>query len=155
MDAQLNDFLALSSELTGFTPYDLAGTGQARLYLTTILDIVGDANVTALINAFRDVSQREAAAIERGIRIDILSDEKLGPLARNVIKMWYVGSWYELPGEWRERFGENDKDRTFVVSPASYVEGLLWPAIGANPSGAKPLGYGTWADPPRIDERYR
>ena len=151
----LEDFLALSSELTGFTPYDLAGTGQAPLYLQTMRDIAGDDTVTALINAYRNVSQRDGSAIERGIRIDILSDEKFGPLARNLIKMWYVGSWYELPAEWRERFGENDKDRTFVVSPASYVEGLLWPAIGANPSGAKPLGYGTWAMAPNIDERYR
>jgi hypothetical protein len=148
----LEDFLALSAELTGFTTYDLAGTGQASLYLQTMRDIVGDDTVSALIKAFRNI---DANAMERGLRIDILSDERLGPIARNVIKMWYVGSWYELPGEWRERFGENDKDRTFVVSPASYVEGLMWPAIGANPSGAKPLGYGSWAMPPNIDERYK
>lgn len=137
----LEDFLALSAELTGFTTYDLAGTGQAPIYLQTMREIVGDATVNALLDTFRKI---EPAAMERGIRIDILSHEKLGPLARNVIKMWYVGTWYEL-------FGENEKDRTFVVSPASYVEGLMWPAIGANPSGAKPLGYGTWALPPKID----
>lgn len=144
----LEDFLALSAELTGFTRYDLAGTGQAQLYLQTMREIVGEKNVKELLNAFRGIDPN---AMERGLRVTILSDEKLGPIARNVIKMWYVGSWYELPGEWRERFGENDKDRTFVVSPASYVEGLMWPAIGANPSGAKPLGYGSWALPPKID----
>ncbi|HYO83919.1 MAG TPA: hypothetical protein VES20_21125, partial [Bryobacteraceae bacterium] len=38
----------------------------------------------------------------------------------------------------------------FMVSAAAYTEGLLWPAIGANPPGAKGPGYGSWALPPRV-----
>ena len=26
-----------------------------------------------------------------------LSDERLGPMARNIVKLWFVGTWYELP----------------------------------------------------------
>ncbi|HUP50697.1 MAG TPA: hypothetical protein VNA04_18125 [Thermoanaerobaculia bacterium] len=149
------EFLTFSSVLTGFKTFRLRGTGQAEVYFSTVNDIVGEGMVKELLETFRGVVRGagdDAAAFERGLRREILSDGKLGPVARHVIKLWYVGIWYELPGEWREAYGENEKDRTFVVSPVSYTEGLLWPAIGANPSGAKPLGYGMWATPPRIEE---
>jgi hypothetical protein len=55
-----------------------------------------------------------------------------------------------MPRDWRERFGGSAEDRDHVPSPQSYTEGLLWPAVGANPAGAKPFGYGMWAKPPRV-----
>ena len=86
----------------------------------------------------------------RGLRRDVFSHPKLGPVARALVKLWYVGTWYGLPTEWREAYGENELDRPFVVSSDSYTEGLIWPAIGANPPGAKPFGYGMWATAPRV-----
>lgn len=151
----LDDFLALSSALTGFSVFRLKGTGQAAPYLSTATEIVGEATVRALLAAFRritDQARGDEGAIERRIRRDILSDGKLGPVARNLIKLWYVGTWYALPVEWREAYAAGGLDRTFVVSPDAYTEGLLWPAVGANPSGAKPLGYGMWAMAPRIEK---
>ena len=150
----LDDFLALSSALTGFSVYRLKGTGQAEPYLSTATGIIGEAIIRALLSAFRRVVDQacgDEGAIERGIRRDILSDSKLGPVARNLIKLWYVGTWYALPVEWREAYAAGGRDRTFVVSPDAYTEGLLWPAVGANPSGAKALGYGMWAMAPRIE----
>ena len=152
----VDDFLALSSVLTGFPVFDLKGTGQAEPYLSVVTDIVGAQVMGELLEAFRGVEkdpQGDETAVEGGLRKEILSDDKLGPVARHLIKLWYVGTWYELPAEWREAYGENEADRTFVVSPDAYTEGLLWPTIGANPSGAKPFGYGMWANPPRIDTR--
>ncbi|MES2570213.1 MAG: hypothetical protein V4710_09195, partial [Verrucomicrobiota bacterium] len=90
------------------------------------------------------------ALLEKGMRGAILSDEKLGPIARNLIKLWYIGTWYQLPAAWRERHGMIAEDRTFIPSPSSYVEGLLWPAIGAHPPGAKAPGYGSWTTAPEI-----
>jgi hypothetical protein len=58
--------------------------------------------------------------------------------------------WYELPRAWTEAYGAREKNFTFTVSANAYTEGLIWPAIGANPSGAKAPGYGSWADPPKI-----
>lgn len=151
----MNDFLALSSALTGFRVFDLRGTGQTEAYLSTVTEVVGKEIVSDLLAAWRKAAGEaggDDAALERGVRLAILSDPKLGPVSRSLIKMWYVGTWYELPADWREAYGESEKDRTFVVSPEAYTEGLLWPAVGANPSGAKPLGYGMWALPPRIEE---
>lgn len=150
----LTDFLELSATLTGFPVGRLRGTGQAEHYLAAVVEIVGDEPVRALTDAHReaaDAAGGDEAALERGMRRTILSDGRLGPLARNLIKLWYTGTWHELPAEWREAHGASEKDVSHVVSPESYTEGLLWPAIGANPSGAKPFGYGMWANPPRIE----
>ena len=147
------DFLAFSSTVTGFTNFELSGTGQAELYFSTVIDVVGKATVSQLLQAYRGVRAQageDHAASDALLCTEILSHDKLGPIARNIIKLWFVGTWYQLPHEWREAFGARDKDTTFVASPIAYTEGLLWPTIGANPSGAKGPGYGTWATPPRI-----
>jgi hypothetical protein len=150
---RLEDFVAFSSVATGFGAFDLRGTGQAELYLSTVDDIVGEQIMSELLAAFRGVSSDAAAddaTLTRGLRREVFSDAKLGPVARALVKLWYVGTWYGLPAEWREVYGENELDRPFVVSSSSYTEGLIWPAIGANPPGAKPFGYGTWASAPRV-----
>ena len=147
-----DDFLSLSVVLTGYSRFRLLGTGQAQLYFSTLTDVVGEAIVTELLQAFKRVRDGAVhdAALEPLLRAEILSDEKLGPIARNAIKLWFVGVWYQLPAEWREAYGMHEKDVTFVPAPSAYAEGLLWPTIDANPSGAKGPGYGTWALPPRI-----
>lgn len=150
---RFEDFLTLSAVVTGFTTFHLRGTGQVGLFLATVDDIVGEEIVGELLESFAGVAHdagADEAALKRGVRTHILSDAKLGPVARALIKLWYVGTWYELPAEWRESYGQDDKDHTFVVAASAYTEGLLWPAIGANPSGAKPFGYGMWATPPRV-----
>jgi len=143
------NFMAFSTIVTGFTEFKLYGTGHARHYFSTVVDIVGEAPIGELAQAFRR-AQRESKGDDR-LRAYILSDARLGPIARNIIKLWYVGIWYQLPFAWRDTFGARDRDTTHMVSPTAYPEGLLWPAIGANPSGAKAPGYGTWSDPPVIE----
>jgi hypothetical protein len=156
--AKLEAFLGLSSVLTDFTAFQLRGTGQAELYFTTVAGIVGEPIMTELLSAFRSVETAagsDTAALERGMRVAILSDEKLGPVARSLLKLWYIGTWYQLPGGWRERFGGAGEDRTFIPAPSAYVEGLLWTAIGAHPPGAKAPGYGTWTEAPVIPDAER
>jgi hypothetical protein len=156
--SQFQHFLRLSSVLTDFEEFQLRGTGQAELYYSTAADIVGDGAMSALLRAFGAVeaaAQGDQVQLEKGLRRAILSDERLGPIARNLIKLWYIGTWYQLPGSWRERFGVVAEDKTFIPSPMSYVEGLLWPAIGAHPPGAKAPGYGTWSGAPEIPKSPR
>ena len=146
-------FLALSTELTAFSALDLQGTGQTGTYLSTVVRVVGEGALDELLVAYEAAVR--AAGTDRDARTrllsrDVFSDEKLGPIARNIIKLWYVGIWYELPAEWVESFGALENDGTFTASPAAYAEGLLWRAIGANPPGARAPGYGSWAAPPSI-----
>jgi len=149
-------FLKLSAVLTDFTKFQLLGTGQAELYYSTMAGIAGKNVASEILQEFRRIeseAQGDPAKLVTGLRAAILSDEKLGPVARNLIKLWYIGTWYQLPGSWHERFGLAGDDRTFIPSPSSYVEGLLWTAIGAHPPGAKAPGYGTWTGPPVIPTR--
>ena len=155
---RFQEFLKLSSVITDFSEFQLRGTGQAELYYTTTTEIVGEGVMGELLEAFQTVDKEAESNpkhVDNKMRIFIFSDEKLGPIARNLMKLWYIGKWYELPGSWHERFGVGGKDRTFVPSPQSYVEGLLWTAIGAHPPGAKAPGYGTWTEPPLIPEADR
>jgi hypothetical protein len=152
-NVRVERFIELSTTLTAFSAYELRGTGQAESFVTTVSDVVGADVLDALLDAHEGVRAEAGAdedALARAIRCEILSDEKLGPIARNVIKLWYVGIWYDLPHAWRDRFGTPPRDGTFTVSAAAYTEALLWPAIGANPSGAKAPGYASWAQPPQI-----
>jgi hypothetical protein len=156
-DPQLDDFIAFSSDVTAFSNFDLRGTGLAEVYLATVRDIVGGTTLSELLveyGAARADSRSDEAELERSLRKFVFSHDKLGPIARNIIKLWYVGIWYELPREWTEAFGALEHNVTFGISAVAYAEGLLWSAIGANPPGAKAPGYGSWARAPRIDEKY-
>jgi hypothetical protein len=149
--SRLDQFLAFSAEVTAFTVFDLRGTGQSEAFLATADDIVGAAVVDELLAVHGGAERAgEGQARDVYLRREIFGREKLGPIARNIIKLWYSGVWYELPATWTEAFGPAPKNVTFVVSASSYVEGLLWTAIGAHPAGAKAPGYGSWAEPPRI-----
>lgn len=163
-------FLFLSVDLTAFEETDLLGTGMAHKYLAKVRAACGDEVVTALLDAHR-AARADAAGdagsagthartpldrdlFDRALRHRIFSDDRLGPVARNVIKLWYAGLWYALPPEWIDRYGAHTAGGTSTVTTAAYQEGLLWRAIGANPPGAKAPGYGSWAQPPHIADRY-
>jgi hypothetical protein len=152
-DDLLPRFLTFSREVTGFSTLDLQGTGQAPSYLDTVLRVVGEATLEDLLEVYRRTAALAPDDREERTRLlsrDLFSDEKLGPVARSIIKLWYVGVWFELPPAWAETFGVLENDGTFTASPQAYPEGLLWRAIGANPPGARAPGYGSWAEPPRI-----
>ncbi|MEU2715635.1 hypothetical protein [Streptomyces sp. NPDC007205] len=156
------EFLRLSVDLTAFEETELLGTGLARRYLAKVRAACGDEIVTALLDAHRaaradaagEAGSLDRILLDRALRHRVFSDERLGPVARNVIKLWYAGMWCALPPEWTDRYGAQAAGEASTVTAASYQEGLLWRAIGANPPGAKGPGYGSWAQPPRIEDRY-
>jgi hypothetical protein len=148
-------FLDLSVALTGFSRFHLVGTDQAACYFKTVRNVIGGDLFGELLQTFHrlDVkaqSYEDQSILANGLRSDILGSEKLGPIARNIIKLWYVATWYQLPQSWRDVFGTKENDKTFIPSPQAYPEGLLWPAIGVNPPGAKGPGYATWSEPPSV-----
>jgi hypothetical protein len=131
----LERFVALSAELTGFRDVDIWGTGLARRHLDLLLAVAGDDQVAKLLAARADHA---------------LADPDLGPLARNLIVLWYLGQWDQMPRRWRDRHGASPEDTAGVASAAAFREGLVWPAIGAHPTGAKAPGFGSWATPPSV-----
>lgn len=150
-DVARRDFVALSVVLTGFDDAELWGTGMVDPYLGWLLSVVGDRHTGALLTTARrilDDCGDDVEAVERLVAIDILADATLGPLARNLVVLWYLGQWNQLPAEWRDTWGANAMDQSCIISPEAYVQGLAWPAIGTHPPGAKMPGYGSWALPP-------
>ena len=125
--------IELSAALTGFSRIDLQGTGVAELYWNTLVEKAGEQTSNDLLEAWQSISKRPSETLETNIRDVILGDPDLGPAARNLIKMWYLGQWAD----------------ECIVSGEAYQQGLVWDAIDAHPQGAKQQGFGTWSLPPK------
>lgn len=147
----LEQFVGLSSVLTGFSETELHGTGMMPVYFALIPSIIGPDFFGRLLTRWANIRVRgggDEALIEGLIAPQLLDDPTLGPIARNLATLWYLGMWYQLPADWRNTHGAWAGDVTFVVSPQAYVAGLVWPAIHSHPPAAKQPGYGSWALPP-------
>lgn len=147
----LERFVGLSAALTGFERVDLYGTGLASALLGTVESVVGEATTALLLGAWASIDERfrgEPAVMDEAIRAEILASPRLGPVARNVIQLWYLGSWIEMPQGWRQEYGTSPLDTTRVVSAAAYQQSLVFDVMRAHPPGAKQPGYGSWALPP-------
>lgn len=141
------EFLRLSVILTGFAEYELLGTGMVAPYYDELLRIIGAREAGALFGAVSRVTDGD----DERFREVILDSPRYGPVARNVLMMWYLGTWSQLPREWRNAYGATSYDTDHVVSAAAYREGLVWPAAGTHPMSAKQPGYGSWARPPVLE----
>jgi hypothetical protein len=69
------------------------------------------------------------------IKRSLMNHVNLGPIAKNIIRLWYLGTW------------QKDKS-TIVVSAKAYQEGLIWKVMHTHPPGAKQPGFGSWSDLP-------
>ena len=61
-----------------------------------------------------------------------MPDSLYNGLAKNIITMWYMGNWMNT-----------------VISPQSYVQGLIWGVAETHPPGAKQPGYASWSTAPK------
>jgi len=143
-------FLAVSATLTGFSEAELLSTGLAVAHFDELALTVG----RPLRWQFLEVAQADPPAT--------MTDQTWAPLARNLLRQWYLGQWQGL-GDWAvvnfgtvdrkgkthlpEGYNEFGKDSTRVISPAAYQEGLVWRAAGVNPPGAKQPGFASWVKP--------
>jgi hypothetical protein len=143
---RLERFLGLSELLTGFGRVDLIGTGMADEYLGAIDSAVSASVVDEALAAYGRLppgpDREEATAAT------VLKDPKIGPIARNLIVLWYSGAWSQLPETWRAAYGASPLDASRVVSAAAYLAGLQWTVAGAHPPGAQAQGFGAWAAAP-------
>ena len=152
----LEQFVRLSVILTGFDEAELHGTGMMSTYYAAIPNIIGEAMFGRLLSRWANIYVRGAGdetLLEELVTSELLEDETLGPVARNLAALWYLGMWNQLPGEWRNVHGARAGDTTYILSPQSYRAGLVWKAIYSHPPGAKQPGYGSWALPPENSGR--
>jgi hypothetical protein len=138
-------FLSLSVRLTGFDRVDLQGTGMLEAYFKYLLNDRKDRHdelerLAEVANELdRLAASRGDVAVRAAIRQHLMEDSELGPLAANIIRMWYTGSWQTDPG---------NPSSAKVIAPQAYQEGLVWKVVHSHPPGAKAPGFGTWSELP-------
>src|SRR5689334_330362 len=123
-------FVTFSAEVTGFNPFELYGTGLTDDYLAAVIKVVGERSLGELLDAYSKITIAQGKLRTSRMRREVFGHEKLGPIARNIIKLWYIGIWEPLPQHWIERYGPLDTNTGFMVNESAYTEGLLWVAIG-------------------------
>ncbi|GAA2043978.1 hypothetical protein GCM10009839_54250 [Catenulispora yoronensis] len=144
-------FTELSVALTGFDRVELAGTGLIEQHYDTVLRLIGEREAGHLFQAAADALDADRGDPEgTALRTQVVENKRYGPVIINLIKLWYLGSWYPLPGSYADVNGSTADDVEHVVSAQAYREGLVWIAAGAHPMGAKAPGFGSWAEPPTI-----
>lgn len=147
IDTATGQFLRLSACYSGFSKAELQGTGLAGEYYKVLNSIIDSSILGALWLEFErriDLSDSDSETACR----ELLEDPKFGPVIKNIVTLWYLGQWNQMPSPWRNEFGASALDRDYVISAQSYKQGLVWTAMGAHPMGTKQQGYGAWSLPP-------
>lgn len=127
-------FLEISVYLTGYDEIELLGTGMLEDYFNVVINQNNAGTAEAFLTDAGSILKNNKGNPEK-INEEILSrlmpDSLYAGLAKNIITMWYMGSWMNE-----------------MVSSQSYTQGLIWNAAGTHPPGAKQPGYGSWHNPP-------
>ncbi len=147
-------FVEFCAFLTGYSVTALEGTGLPDTYQQLLEQVLGH----SLMQQFHELSHKvvalsEPASREEEMRRSVLPSPIFWPVVSNLISLWYMGSWAQLPDEWyaatgMPKPGPNDAGRTHVPTEAAYTEQLSYRTAGAHTPGAKPTGFGSWSIPP-------
>ncbi len=144
-------FYQLSAILTGYPETTLHGTGCGEQYFDKLKAVMGEPMLGDLLQGFANLLQEAATCDQLPevlVKESMLPDPQWGPICKNIIKMWFMGNWYPMPPAWRANYVNSPEDQMEILSNQSYIEGLVWKALGSHPKSAKQPGYGTWASPP-------
>jgi hypothetical protein len=126
-------FARFSMVLTGDNnlPADLA-----RPYFDRAQEQLKD-RLNALLGKFDELIKAGKDPVT-AIREDILPDAELGPAAKVVLLLWYIGGIQNTAGDW------------VMASADQYYRALVWEAIGAHPPTLSNGYYGHWKYPPEM-----
>jgi hypothetical protein len=85
-----------------------------------------------------------------GTFVNTNRDDNIKFLARSIVLLWYLGSWYD-PNDLKTQATSANPARisSEVVSPKAYTQGLIWQIAGAHPMGYSNLQFGYWSRNPR------
>ena len=95
-------------------------------------------------------------AEEKGLSQDniiakVNSDDDTKFLARSIVLLWYLGSWYE-PADLKNAAASPESVhgpiKQKVLSAKAYTQGLVWQIVGAHPMGYSNLQFGYWSRDP-------
>lgn len=123
-------FRDISVHLTGFTSMELTGTGMLETYYHVMVNKNNLGVVEDFLAAAAKIlaeNSKNPANLKSEILNNLMPDSMYSGLAQNIITMWYLGSWVNE-----------------IISPQSYVQGMIWSVANAHPPGAKQPGFASW-----------
>ncbi len=142
-----NSFINLSATLTGFpattlsNPFDTQKVAEVYFKVLSDPTNVDQATFNKLLATFNQLVQQfpSQPAQNQQIQTQIINDATLGPLAKNINRMWYLGVWYT----------DDKQQNGFVVSQLAYINGLVWEVMEAHPMGYSTENFGYWNTTPQ------
>jgi hypothetical protein len=145
-DPNFNNFVGLSVILTGYSQDQLAPQidpiGLASEYLTWMEQHADQTAFLKTLSTYQNIAAQFPAAEQPAqVQQQILSDPAMGNIARRMIRLWYLSTWYTT--EPPDPNGDGQ-----VVSMNAYTMGLAWDAAQAHPMGYSELHFGYWAVAP-------
>jgi hypothetical protein len=147
-DPNLPAFQTLSCVLTGFPAARVAPTldpiGLSAQFLAWVTEQVGQPLMDQLLQKFNAIQPPTEQAVQQ----QIMADPTLGPLARRIIRLWYLGIWYFEEPPSPDSTPQNPNG--VVVSANAYTGGLAWDAIQAHAMGYSEMHYGYWSTGPAL-----
>jgi hypothetical protein len=142
----IKDFVGLSHALTGIST-DLLAPLLDPLDLKTqfyslLKDKAGD-KLTEMLFFYRQM--KDSGKSDQAVAEFLINEANISGTAASLIKLWYLGSWFQ-PGTTNEEF---------VVSADAFKQAWVWRIAQAHPTGySDPQHYGYWAGMPPSLERY-
>ena len=156
-------FLVLSAALTGIKLIRLAPEFSQQNRPPDILDADPGVDPINIKNDyFNWIHANDAPTFERLLQIakdhrqsavDIITavnaSEDTKFLARSIVLLWYLGSWYK-PADLKSNsaLGTRKLISSQVVSATAYTQGLVWLIAQAHPMGYSNLQFGYWSRDP-------
>jgi hypothetical protein len=149
-DPNFNNFVGLSSILTGYPQDQLAPAidpiGLASEYLNWMMQHADQAAFLKTLSTYQTIAASVPPADQSAqVQTQILSDPVMGPIARRIIRLWYLSTWYTTEPPDPNMDGQ-------VISMNAYTMGLAWDAAQAHPMGYSELHFGYWAVAPPAND---
>ena len=154
-------FLLLSEALTGVDKQLLApefdpktndpGTDPINIKNDYFRWINGKDSTTSFATLLKFVKDNPKSSQSDIIAFVNAGNDDIKFLARSIVLLWYLGSWYE-PRDLQKQATAAKPDRinsSEVLSPKAYTQGLVWQIAGAHPMGYSNLQFGYWSRNPR------
>ena len=149
-DTSLSQFVQLSAILTGIDQQMLAPKidplNIKQDYFSWLQSHAADV-FTLLLARYAALQAENTPPDKIATAILTQSGAPIGNLARSVMLMWYIGSWYP-PSDPANYATPGSQPSPSVISANAYTQGKVWSVAQAHPMGYSQLRFGYWAENP-------
>lgn len=149
----MQSFVNLSALLTGIAATSLAPAIDPKNIKQVYFDYAkqqGGATFDQLLAIYNANASLPPASIANIIFNQ--SGDAICYLARSVMLMWYLGSWY-APAALQAAGTNTPPPDSVVISAAAYTQGWAWNVAQAHPMGYSNFQFGYWANnPPTLSD---